>query len=67
MDRLELTKLVSGPEGGKPAFYRMAELYFATQEQMAQTLESDEGKRAVADFENFATGGVTVLIGSIDI
>lgn len=65
VDRLELTKFVSAPDGGKPAFYRMAELYFATQAQMEQSLESAEGQATVADFENFTTGGVTVLIGSV--
>jgi uncharacterized protein (TIGR02118 family) len=65
VDRLELTKFISAPDGGKPAFYRMAELYFATQAQMEQSLGSAEGQAAVADFENFATGGVTVLIGSV--
>ena len=65
VDRLELTKFISAPDGGKPAFYRMAELYFATEVQMEHSLGSDEGKAAVADFENFATGGITVLIGSV--
>jgi uncharacterized protein (TIGR02118 family) len=32
--RLELTKFVAGPDGGRPAFYRMAELYFPSQAQM---------------------------------
>ena len=65
VDRVELTQFVSAPDGGKPAFYRMAELYFVTQAQMEQSLGSAEGQAAVADFENFATGGVTVLIGSV--
>jgi uncharacterized protein (TIGR02118 family) len=65
VDRLELTKFVSAPDGGQPAYYRMAELYFGTQAQMEQSLGSNEGQATVADFENFATGGVTVLIGSV--
>jgi uncharacterized protein (TIGR02118 family) len=65
VDRFEMTKFVSAPGGGKPAFYRMAELYFATQLQMEQSLRSDEGQATIADLENFATGGVTVLIGSV--
>jgi uncharacterized protein (TIGR02118 family) len=64
--RLELTKFGAGPDGGKPAFYRMAEVYFATQAQMEQTLGSSEGKATVADFTKFATGGVTVLVGSVE-
>jgi uncharacterized protein (TIGR02118 family) len=29
VSRLELTRFGSGPDGGKPAYYRMAELYFS--------------------------------------
>jgi len=65
VDRLELTKFISAPDGGKPAFYRMAELYFVTQDQMEQSLGSTEGKAAVADIANFATGGATALIGAV--
>ena len=64
--RIELTKFVAGPDGGKPAFYRMAELYFTTQAQMEQSLGSVEGQATVADLPKFATGGVTVVIGSVE-
>jgi len=64
--RIEFTKFVAGPDGGKPAFYRMAELYFATQAQMDQSLGSPEGQATVADLPKFATGGVTVVIGSVE-
>jgi len=64
--RIEFTKFVSGPDGAKPAFYRMAELYFTTQAQMEQSLKSPEGQATVADTQNFATGGVTMVIGSVD-
>ena len=64
--RIELTKFVGGPDGGKPAFYRMAELYFTTQVQMGQSLGSAEGQATVADLPKFATGGVTVVIGSVE-
>ena len=64
--RAELTKFLAGPDGGKPAFYRMAELYFATEEQMRASLGSPEGQATVADLGNFATGGVTVAIGTVE-
>jgi len=64
MARSELTKFIDGPDGGKPAFYRMAELYFATEKQMDETMGSPEGQAAVADISQFATGGVTVVVGS---
>jgi len=64
--RAEYTKFVSGPDGAKPAFYRMAELYFDSQEQMAKTMDSAEAKAVVGDIPNFATGGVTIVVGSVD-
>jgi uncharacterized protein (TIGR02118 family) len=64
--RLELTRFLTGPEGGKPAYYRMAELYFPNEAQMQATLGSPEGKVVVADFANFATGGVTIAIGAVE-
>jgi uncharacterized protein (TIGR02118 family) len=64
--RIELTKFVAGPDGGKPAFYRMAELYFTTQVQMEQSMGSAEGQATVADLPKFSTGGVTVVIGSVE-
>ena len=63
--RLELTKFVAAPDGGRPAYYRMAELYFPTEAQMQVTLGSAEGKATVADFPKFATGGVTLAIGTV--
>lgn len=64
--RKEITKFVAGPEGGSPAFYRMAELYFQSEAQMQETLGSPEGRATVADLANFASGGVTILIGSVE-
>ena len=66
VERLELTKFESGPDGGKPAFYRMAELYFTGDDQLQATLGSPEGEATVADIPVFATGGVTMVIGSVD-
>ena len=66
VDRLELTKFVAGPDGGKPDYYRMAELYFTNQAQMNETLGSPEGQAVVADLQKFATGGVSIMIGSLE-
>ncbi len=64
--RLELTRFGPGTDGSKPAYYRMAELYFPTEVQMQSMLSSPEGQAAVADLPNFATGGVTMLAGSVE-
>jgi len=64
--RLELTKFVAGPDGGKPAFYRMAEVYFQGKAQMEQALGSPAGKATVADISQLATGGATIVIGTVE-
>ena len=59
---IEVTKFLETPDG-KPAYYRMAELCFATAEDMQAGMASEEGKAAADDLANFASGGVTFLIG----
>ena len=62
--RLELTKFTAGADGSKPSYYRMAELNFANDEDLKKAMDSPEGKTAVADTRSFATGGVTVIVGT---
>ncbi len=64
--RFETTKFSAGPGGMKPAFYRMAELYFRDEAAMQATMESPEGRATVADVANFASGGATLLIGAVE-
>ncbi len=64
--RFELTRFTGSPEGGTPAFYRMAELYFADMKQMEATLQSPEGMAALNDLANFATGGATAIVGRVE-
>lgn len=65
--RFEATRFAPGPDGAKPAYYRMAELYFPDEAQMQTTLGSPEGQATVGDLPNFATGGVTVLTGAVEV
>ena len=64
--KLELTKFLSAPDGGRPAYYRMAEAYFSGPSEMQETLGSPECQAVVKDFSNFATGGVTIIIGAVE-
>ena len=66
VDKMELTKFLSAPDGGKPAYYRMAELYFTGPAEMQQSMGSSEGQATAADLANFATGGVTMIIGAVE-
>ncbi len=65
VSRVELTKFIGTPDGGKPSQYRMAELYFDSIEELQKQMGSPEGQAAVNDIPNFATGGVDVMIGDV--
>lgn len=64
--RFETTKFTTAPDGTRPAYYRMAEIYFANEAQLKATMESPGGRAATADLPKFATGGVTLLIGIVE-
>lgn len=64
--KMELTKFLPGPDGTKPAYYRMAELYFPGPAELQQSMSSPEGKATTADLSNFATGGVTIIVGIVE-
>jgi uncharacterized protein (TIGR02118 family) len=66
VSRFELTKLLTAPDGGKPAFYRMAELYYNEKDELEQSLKSPEAQAATGDLSNFATGGFTFIIGKTE-
>jgi uncharacterized protein (TIGR02118 family) len=64
--KIELTKFLPGPDGSAPTYYRMAELYFASPEDLQHTFASPEGQATSAEMANFSTGGVTMLIGMVN-
>jgi uncharacterized protein (TIGR02118 family) len=54
-----------GPdENGAPAYHLVATLVFESQEELAGALSSEEGRATMADLDNFATAGVTMLAGT---
>jgi uncharacterized protein (TIGR02118 family) len=66
LEKMELTKVLGTPDGQQAEFYRCADLYFKDLEQMQETMASEEGQATVTDLSNFATGGVTVMIGTVE-
>jgi uncharacterized protein (TIGR02118 family) len=66
LQRFEASRVVGVPEGGDPPFYRIAELSFASQEDLETAMGSQEGQATAADVANFATGGATILIAQVD-
>ena len=51
----------------KTPYYQIAELYFESMEALQAGLQSAEGQAAAGDTQNFATGGVSLVIGEVRI
>lgn len=62
----EFTTFLPNPNGSPPPYYRMAELYFVSPPELQQALASADGKAMAEDVANFASGGATVIVGTID-
>src|SRR5438067_260562 len=60
--RFEASRVTATPDGGAPPYYRIAEVWYDSQEAMQASMSSPEGRATVADIGNFATGGATVVI-----
>ena len=65
-EKLELTKFLNAADGEKPFYYRMAEFWYRNMESMQESMNSPEGQAAAGDLSNFATGGVTLLVGEVE-
>ena len=58
---------VTGTAGGEPSPYHYAaDLYMENRQAFDELLASPEGKAAVADVPNYATGGVTFLYTEVE-
>lgn len=64
--RFEASRVVGTPDGGDPPYYRIAELWFQSDEDLQASMGSDEGKATVEDIPTLATGGATVVISQLD-
>ena len=51
-------KITGAPDGKPSPYYYVADLYVESREDMEAILLSPEGKAAVADVPNYASGGV---------
>lgn len=65
-EKVEYTKFLSAADGSAAAHYRMAEFWFADADALQATMGSPEGQATAADLGNFATGGVTLLVGAVE-
>lgn len=61
--RADLTRFDANLDGSKPAKYRQAELCFDSMDALKKGLATAGFKKVGGDLPNFATGGLTGLIG----
>lgn len=64
--KTEITVIHSAPGGAPSDYFLMAELYFKDEAQMQESMGSPEGQAVTDDLSNFATGGLTIMIGNTD-
>jgi uncharacterized protein (TIGR02118 family) len=62
--RADLTRFVSTADGKKPTFYRQAELYFNSMDDLKNGMATPGFKKVADDLANFATGGLIGMIAT---
>jgi uncharacterized protein (TIGR02118 family) len=62
--RADLTKFSSTLDGKKPAFYRQAELYFDSMDDLQKGLATPGFKKVADDLKNFASGGLIGMVAT---
>lgn len=64
--RFTVSRPAPGPDGAKPAYHLVAVLEFPDAAAFQAGMGGEEGQAAVADLENFAGAGVSLLTGPSD-
>lgn len=62
--RADLTKFNSTLDGKKPTFYRQAELYFDSMDDLQKGVATPGFKKVADDLKNFASGGLIGMVGT---
>jgi len=62
--RADLTKFASNLDGKKPTFYRQAELYFDSMDDLQKGVATPGFKKVADDLPNFATGGLIGMVAT---
>jgi len=60
--KFKATKVATTPTGDQPAFYRIAELYFDSQESLKAALGSEAGQAAAGHAVSISTGGMPTFL-----
>jgi uncharacterized protein (TIGR02118 family) len=64
--KTETSKCPPAADGSPAPFYRIFEVWFDSQADMAAITGTDAWKKVVADVPNFATGGITRVLSKLD-
>jgi len=64
--RTETSKCPPAADGSPGPFYRVFEIWFDSQKDMAAITGTPEWQKVVADVSNFATGGITRVMSKLD-
>lgn len=62
--RADLTKFTGTVDGKKPTFYRQAELYFNSMDDLKKGVATPGFKKVADDLKNFATGGLIGMVAT---
>jgi uncharacterized protein (TIGR02118 family) len=62
--RADLTKFNSTLDGKKPTFYRQAELYFDSMDDLQKGVATPGFKKVADDLKNFASGGLIGMVAT---
>ena len=62
--RADLTKFTGTVDGKKPTFYRQAELYFNSMEDLKKGVATPGFKKVADDLKNFASGGLIGMVAT---
>jgi uncharacterized protein (TIGR02118 family) len=66
LKRFEAAQGIATPDGSALPYQRIAELTFDDMDALQAGRGSEEGRAAVGDIPNFATGGVTIFFAELD-
>jgi len=64
--RTETSKCPPASDGSPAPYYRIFEIWFDSQADMAAITATPEWKKVVADVPNYATGGITRVVSTLD-
>jgi uncharacterized protein (TIGR02118 family) len=64
--RTETSKCPPAADGSPAPYYRVFEIWFDSQEDMTAITATPEWKKVVADVPNYATGGITRVVSTLD-